>query len=123
MDPTFSDEDELKLHDDTVRNLETLAHAPGELRFRIALVQAIKDLRREVAMMRIDIGGRLKVLETRKLLDHMQVARIANKEFADNKDFSQVRVDVKRLWNGAMWFLVLIVGGVIGAVLKVVLTK
>lgn len=119
MDPKY--QNEIELHEDTMRNLESLAHQPGELRFRVALVQAIKDLRREVATLTVVLSKRMDKLESRKLMDHVQVARIANAEIKSNAGIVQTKTDVKRLWAGAMFLVVLLVGGVIGGAIHAVL--
>jgi hypothetical protein len=119
VDPKY--QNEVELHEDTMRNLETLAHAPGELRFRIALVQSIKDLRREVGTLTVVLSKRMDKLESRKLMDHVQVARIANAQIKENADLAQTRTDVKRLWAGAICLVVLLVGIVIGGAIRAVL--
>lgn len=101
------DEDEFLLHGDTVRNLEILAHAPGELRFRTQLVQAVKDVRKEMHLMRVAI----EKLENRKLIDVMDVAKVAKREIKADAVVAQTVKDVKRLWAGAMWLIVLLLGG------------
>jgi hypothetical protein len=113
-------DDEFKLHDDTIRNLETLAHAPGELRFRSALVQAIKDLRKELAMMRVSNAADFADIKKRQL-DYRDVAKVAKTEIKADKDLNQMKVDVKRLWSGAMWLIVLITGGVLAEGLRLLL--
>lgn len=100
-----------------MRNLETLAHAPGELRWRLTLVQAIKDLRNEVARMNENSAKQMKEMKA-NAVGPLRVAQIANKELAENKDFGQIKTDVKRLWNGAMFVVVCIVGGVVGFLIK-----
>jgi hypothetical protein len=115
MDPKY--QNEIELHEDTMRNLETLAHQPGELRFRIALVQSIKDLRREVNMLAIVMAKRMDKLESRKLMDHVQVARIANAEIKSNAQIAKDHLDVKRLWAGAMWLVALLASAGVGGAL------
>lgn len=117
------DEEEFRLHDDTIRNLEVLAHAPGELRFRTALVQAIKDLRKEVQAQGMNVTQRLDKLENKKLIGEMEVAKIAKREIKADATVSQTVKDVKRLWSGAMWFIVLIVGGVAAEGLRLMFSK
>lgn len=113
------DEDEFRLHDDTIRNLEQLAHAPGELRFRTQLVQAIKDIRKEMHLMRVSI----EKLENRKLLGELEIAKVAKREIKADAIIVKTVADVKRLWAGAMWFIVLVVGGVAAEGLRLMFTK
>jgi len=115
-------EEDYKLLDDTMRNLETLAHSPEELRWRLSLVQAIKDLRREQQLTRTELRARFDKLE-KGAVTPIQVARVVKTEIEDNADLAKVAQDVKRLWAGAMWLVVLIVGGCLGAVLKATVFK
>jgi hypothetical protein len=109
-------DDEFKLSGDTIRNLEVLAHAPGELRYRMALVQAIKDLRRETAMMRAEHREQFAKLEKGQL-GYRDVAKIAKTEIGADKGIAQLQVDVKRLWSAGVWIVTLILAAVIGAAL------
>lgn len=113
------DEDEFRLHDDTIRNLEQLAHAPGELRFRTQLVQAVKDVRKEMHLMRVSI----EKLENRKLIDVLEVAKVAKREIKADAVMAQTVKDVKRLWSGAMWVIVLIIGGVAAEGLRLMFVR
>lgn len=110
-------DDEFKLHDDTVRNLEVLAHAPGDLKFRLALAQSISNIHTEIKMMRQEMNQRLNVIERRKLIGEVRVAEIAIKEMVP------LKVDVERLWNAGKWVIITILGTVIVVTLTALLTK
>jgi hypothetical protein len=108
-------DDDFELNGDTMRHLETLAHAPGELRFRITLVQAIKDLRREVALLTTVLNDRMRKLEERKLIGELKVAQIAKTEIKADASIARMQQDVKRLWAGAVWLIAIMGAGVLGA--------
>jgi len=117
-DKAISDvDDEFKLHDDTVRNLEVLAHAPGDLKFRLALAQSISNIHTEIKMMRQEMNQRLNVIERRKLIGDVRVAEIAIKEMAP------LKIDVERLWNAGKWVVITILGTVIVVTVTALLTK
>lgn len=120
----MDEKDEFTLSGDTVRNLEVLAHAPGDLRFRLALARSISNLHTDIALMRSDMNARLKALEGRKIEGPVDIARIAAKEFSPK--LAPIAKDVERLWSAGVWLLIamgtLAVGSV-GTLITLILTR
>lgn len=115
----MDEKDEFSLYD-TVRNLEILAHAPGDLRFRLALAQSIGNIHRDIGLLRVEMNGRLNVIEGKKPMSAVDVARIANKEFEGTKK------DVGRLWSVGTWLLIAtgaLAFGSIGTLITLILTR
>jgi hypothetical protein len=110
-------DDEFKLAGDTQRNLEQLAAAPGEVRFRMALVYALKDLKRDMGLMHTENRNRLDKIEKNQLA-YRDVAKIAKTEIMDDKGIAQLKVDVKRLWTAGAWVLTAVGAAVLGYLLK-----
>jgi hypothetical protein len=94
------EKDEFTLSGDTVRNLEVLAHAPGDLRFRLALARSISNLHTDIKLMQADMNSRFKTQEDRKIMGPTDVAKTAAKEFAP------IKKDVERLWSAGVWILI-----------------
>jgi hypothetical protein len=114
------DQDHFRLaSDDTMRNLEAAAARPGdEQRYRMLMVHAIKDLRKEIALTRIEMRKEFKEIKA-KQLDLTDVAKHVKIEIDADSGISQLKVDVKRLWTAGAWVL-----SVVGAaILAVAMTK
>jgi hypothetical protein len=116
------EKDEFTLHGDTVRNLEVLAQAPGEVRFRLGLARAMDNIRTDIKLMQADMNAKFKALEKeqRKSVTLGQVAAAAAKEFEPTKK------DVERLWGAGKWFLVAmgtIAVGSVGTLITLILTR
>lgn len=102
-------EEEFKLNDDTMRQLETLAHAPGELRFRMQLVYAIKEMRKDIRAGKTEILARIDRAE-KTIVGPSKVAHIVKTEMKDDQRVGKLETDVKRLW----WLVGLITVAIIG---------
>lgn len=116
----MDEQDEFSLHGDTVRNLELLAQAPGEVRFRLALARSIDGIRTDLKLMQAEFGARFKVQEERKIMGPTDVARTAAKEFAP------IKKDVERLWSAGMWVLIALgtlAFGSVGTLITLILTR
>lgn len=116
----MDEKDEFTLHGDTVRNLEVLAHAPGDLRFRLALARSITNIHTDIKLMQADMNARFKTQEDRKIMGPTDVARTAAKEFAP------IKKDVERLWGAGVWLLVAmgtIAVGSVGTLITLILTR
>lgn len=100
-----------------MRQLETLAHSPNELLFKLKQVEIIKGLRKELVMMRLEQRREFRKLAS-QMMGPIKIAETVRTEFKENKEFNQVKIDVKRLWNGAMVLLACIVSGVVGFMVK-----
>jgi hypothetical protein len=110
-------DDEFPLNDDTVRHLENLAHSPSELRFRLAIVYALKDLRKEVRSSRVEILARVERAE-KTIIGPGKVTHIVKSEMKEDQRVGKIETDVKRLW----WFLgirvIAMLGIIVGKVFK-----
>jgi hypothetical protein len=116
----MDENDEFTLNGDTVRNLEVLAHAPGDLRFRLALARSIQNIHTDIKLLRADMNARFKVQEDRKIMGPTDVAKTAAKEF------SPIKKDVERLWSAGVWLLVAmgtIAVGSVGTLITLILTR
>ena len=102
-------DDDYKLTDDTMRQLETLAHAPGELRFRMQLVYAIKEMRKDIKAGNAAIIERIGRAE-KAILGPGKVAHIVKTEMKDDQRVGKLETDVKRLW----WFIGILTVAILG---------
>jgi hypothetical protein len=110
-------DDEFKLHDDTVRNLEVLAHAPGDLKFRLALANSIHNIHRAIELNHAAAMAEIKRLQDRKFPSEIRVAQIAAKEFAP------IKRDVKELRTLVKWIVGTFLGTLIIAATTVYVTR
>jgi hypothetical protein len=111
---------EFTLSGDTVRNLEVLAHAPGDLRFRLALARSISNIHTDIKLMQADMNARFKTQEERKIMGPVEVAKTAAKEFAP------IKKDVERLWGAGVWLLIAVGAlafGSVGTLITLILTR
>lgn len=116
----MDEKDEFSLSGDTIRNLEVLAHAPGDLRFRLALARSISNIHTDIKLMQADMLSRFKVQEDRKIMGPSDVARVASKEFGP------VKKDVERLWEVGKWLLIsmgALAFGSVGTLITLILTR
>jgi hypothetical protein len=102
-------EDDFKLGDDTVRNLETLAHAPGEVRFRLGLVYALRDVRRQITSVEGHIVERIERAE-KTIMGPGKVTGIVKSEMKGDPRVGKLETEVKRLW----WIVGLMVALILG---------
>lgn len=109
-------DDEFKLNDDTMRQLEVLAHAPGELRFRMQLVYAIKDIRKDIRAGSTDIIARIDRAE-KAILGPGKVTHIVKTEMKGDPRLGKLETDVKRLW----WLVGLLTAAIVGLAITKVL--
>ncbi len=107
-------DDDYKLSDDdTFRHLETIAHSPSEVRFRLSIVYALKGLRREVQASRKEVLQRIERAE-KAILGPGKVTHIVKTEMREDQRVAKLETDVKRLW----WFLGILVVAIIGIVVS-----
>jgi len=104
-------DDEFKLYgDDTMRHLESLAGRPdSEVRFKLTLVYALKDLRRDLKSSKTEIIQRIERAE-KTILGPGKVAHIVKTEMKDDQRVGKLETDVKRLW----WFVGILTVAIIG---------
>jgi hypothetical protein len=116
------EKDEFTLHGDTVRNLELLAQAPGEVRFRLGLARAIDGIKTDIKLMQGEMNAKFKVIEDeqKKAVTLTQVGKTAAREFAP------IKKDVERLWNAGVWLLIAMGGiavGSVGTLITLIITR
>lgn len=92
---------------------------PGDdSRYKMLMVHAIKDMRKEIGLTRIEMRKEFREIKA-KQLDLTDVAKQVKTEIKADSGISQLKVDVKRLWTAGTWVL-----SVVGAaILAVALTK
>lgn len=105
------DSDEYKLYgDDTLRHLEALASRPdADTRFKLALIYAIKDVRRDIKLTKTEIMARIDRAE-KTIIGPGKVAHIVKTEMKDDQRVGKLETDVKRLW----WLVGLLTVAIIG---------
>jgi hypothetical protein len=104
-------DDEFKLYgDDTMRHLEALASRPdAEVRYKLALVYALKDFRRELRATKGEIIARIGRAE-KTIIGPGKVAHIVKSEMKDDQRVGKLETDIKRLW----WFVGILTVAIIG---------
>lgn len=107
------DDDDYKLSGDTMRHLENLAHAPGETRFRLGLVYALRDIRRELTRLESNIVQRIAKAE-RAIIGPGRVATIIKSEIKDDPRLAKLETETKRLW----WAVGILVASLAGIMIS-----
>lgn len=108
-------DDEWKLYgDDTMRHLESLASRPdADTRFKLALIYAIKDVRKDLKATKTEIIQRIERAE-KTILGPGKVAHIVKTEMKDDQRAGKLETDVKRLW----WLVGLLTVAIVGLAIK-----
>lgn len=104
-------DDEFKLYgEDTMRHLEALAARPdSETRFKLALVYALRDVRRDLKRVESAVIDRIEKAE-KAIIGPGKVAHIVKAEMRDDQRVGKIETDVKRLW----WLVGLLTVAIIG---------
>lgn len=98
-------EEEFKLsNDDTMRRLRAIAQAPGELQWRLELLETLNRMRIQQV---VSNRGILQMLhKVRKDVTHLTPTKLAQLINAQlNEKLKPRDRDVNRLWKGAIWVL------------------
>ena len=72
-----------------------LAHAPGDLRFRLALAQSIGNIHRDIDLLRQEI----KTLGKRRIPTDTEIALIVHREV------KPMQMDLSRIIKAITWFM------------------